>query len=91
MNQIRRRVKISAVILKIRVIPKSSRNFIQKENDSLKVYLTKPAQDGLANKQLIDLLADYLNTKKYLIRIIKGQNSRIKLVEIDAPTGPSPK
>ena len=79
------------MILKIRVIPKASKNFIQKENDSLKVYLTKPAKDGLANKQLIELLADYLNTKKYLIRIIKGQNSRIKLVEIDVPAGPFPK
>jgi len=73
------------VILNIRVKPSASRNFIQKENDGLKVYLTKPAVDGLANKQLIDLLAEYLGVKKYQIRIIKGAKSKHKILSIDAP------
>jgi len=72
------------VVLNIRVIPKSSRNLIKKENNFLKVYLTKPAQDGLANKQLIELLAKYLKRKKYQFKIIKGENSRDKLVDVDA-------
>ena len=72
------------MILSIRVIPKASRNLVRKENDSFKVYLTKPAQDGLANNQLIDLLSEYLNIKKSGIKIIKGHKSRNKLVEIDA-------
>ena len=71
------------MILSIRVIPKASRNLVKKENDSLKVYLTQPAQEGLANKQLVDLLAGYFKVKKYQIKIIKGQNSRNKAVEID--------
>ena len=70
------------MILNVRVIPKASRNFVKKENDNLKVYLTKPAQDGLANTQLIELLSEFLNIKKYQIKIIKGQKSRDKLVEI---------
>jgi uncharacterized protein (TIGR00251 family) len=70
------------MILNIRVIPKASRNLIKKENDSLKVYLTKPADKGLANEQLIDLLAEYLNVKRYQIEIIKGKSSRNKLVKI---------
>lgn len=70
------------MILNIRVIPKSSRNLVKKENNLLKVYLTKPAQDGLANNQLIDLLSEYLGIKKYRIKIIKGEKSRNKLVEI---------
>jgi len=71
------------MILKVRVIPKASRRLVKKENDYLKVYLTKPAQDGLANEELIDLLAEYLKKKKYQIAIIKGQKSRDKLVEIN--------
>lgn len=57
---------------------------IKKENDSLKAYLTKAAQNGLANKQLIELLAGHLKVKKYQIKIIKGEKSRNKVIEIDA-------
>lgn len=71
------------MILNIRVIPKSNRNLIKKENDYLKVYLTNPAQEGLANKQLIELLAEHLNVKKRQIRIVKGEKCRDKLIEID--------
>lgn len=77
------------MLLNIRVVPKSSRNCIKKESDILKVYLTKPAQDGLANKQLIDLLSDYLKVKKYQIRIIQGEKSRNKVIQVDAEAAAS--
>jgi len=73
------------VILNIRVIPKSSRNLIKEENNSFKVYLTRPAHSGLANKQLIELLAEHLNLKKYQIKIIQGGKSRDKVIKIDVP------
>ena len=72
------------MILNVRVMPKASRNLVKKEGKGFKVYLTKPAQDGLANDQLIDLLSEHLMVKKYQITIIKGQKSRDKLVEINA-------
>lgn len=71
------------MILDIRVVPKASRSFIKKEENGLKVYLTKPAQDGLANDQLIRLLADYLKIKKYQIKIIKGEKSRSKTIQVN--------
>jgi len=75
------------VVLKVRVAPKASRNLVKKDKDTLKVYLTSPAQDGLANNQLIELLAEYFKVKKYQIKIVQGGKSRDKLVKIDAPTG----
>jgi len=42
---------------------------IKKENDSLKAYLTKAAQNGLANKQLIELLAKHLKVKNIKLRL----------------------
>lgn len=72
------------MILNIRVVPKSSRNRIEKVNEGFKVYLTSLPQNGLANRQLIDLLSEYLHLKKYQIKIIKGHKSRDKLVEINA-------
>ncbi|MFH1413336.1 MAG: DUF167 domain-containing protein [Candidatus Omnitrophota bacterium] len=71
------------MILKIRVLPKSSRNQIKKENDILKVYLTQPAHSGLANKQLLKLLSDYFQTPKYKINIVKGHKSKDKIIEIN--------
>jgi uncharacterized protein len=71
------------VILNIRVIPKAGKNLIKEDNGALKAYLTKVPQDRLANKQLIELLSAYLKVKKYQIRIIKGEKSRNKVIEID--------
>ncbi|MFA4989743.1 MAG: DUF167 domain-containing protein [Candidatus Omnitrophota bacterium] len=70
------------MIFNLRVIPKASRNLVKEEGKGFKVYLTKPAQDGQANEQLIELLSEHLKTKKYKIKIIQGHKSRNKLVAI---------
>ena len=70
------------MIFSVCVVPKSSRNLVSKDNDGFKVHLTKPAYDGLANRQLVSLLVEYLGLKKYQIRIIRGEKSREKYVEI---------
>jgi uncharacterized protein len=71
------------MILNIRVVPKSSRNLVKHEQGVWKVYVTKPAHDGLANEQLVELLAGHLTIKKYRIKILKGEKSRNKLVQVD--------
>ena len=71
------------MVLNIRVYPKAGRNQVKEENGLLKVYLTQPAHDGLANKQLIELLSAHLKLKRYRIRIIKGERSRNKVIEAD--------
>jgi len=71
------------MILNIRVIPKASRPRVKQEIGNLKVYLTKPAQNGLANTQLIEILSRHLKVKKYRIKILKGHTSRNKIIEID--------
>ncbi|MGD0335488.1 MAG: DUF167 domain-containing protein [Candidatus Omnitrophota bacterium] len=71
------------MFLKVRVVPRSSRNLIKEENGILKAYLTKPAQEGLANEQLIRLLARHLGLKKYQLRIVAGLKSRDKIIETD--------
>ena len=69
--------------LRVHVIPKASKLLVKQERDRLKVYLTRPAQDGLANAQLVCVLASYFKLKKYQVRILQGVTSREKLVEID--------
>ena len=72
--------------LEVRVVPRARRNLIKKQNNLIKVYLTKPAHKGQANAQLIEFLSKELKIKKYQIRIVKGQASRQKIVEIDGET-----
>lgn len=71
------------MIFNVRVCPRASRNHVEQTGSNIKVYLTKPASRGLANEQLVDLLSKHFKTKKYLVRIKRGEKSRNKLVEID--------
>ena len=68
----------------IRVIPKAKQNKIVVEKDRLKVYLTAPAIEGRANEALIKILAAHFQVRKGEIRIVKGEKSRDKIVEIGA-------
>lgn len=69
--------------IQVKVLPKASRVKIEPFNQGLKVHLNSPAAEGRANKELIEVLSEYYNTKKYNITIVKGKNKRDKVVEID--------
>jgi uncharacterized protein len=68
--------------LTVRVIPRSSRNSIEWDQEMLKVRLTAPPVDGAANEALIALLADRLGLPKRSISIVHGVTGRQKIVEI---------
>lgn len=70
------------MLINVRVVPGSSRIRVCEEPGRLKVYLTRPAQDGEANEQLLKVLSAHFKTKKYLLTIRKGISSRDKVVEI---------
>lgn len=69
--------------INIRVIPNAKKIRVVEEENSLKVYVTAPPAENKANKAVIKVLADYFNTKKKSINIVKGMHSRNKVVEID--------
>jgi uncharacterized protein len=71
------------MVFNVRVIPRASRVRVSEEPGCLKVHLTRPAQDGEANEQLLDVLAEHFKTKKYRITICKGHSSRNKQIQID--------
>jgi len=68
--------------LAVRVLPRSSRNSIEWEQETLKVRLTAPPVDGAANEALIALLAERLGLPKRSISIVSGVTGRQKIVEI---------
>jgi len=68
----------------LRVHPGSSREELIKNSDSgFAAYLTKRPQKGQANKALIKLLSKEFNVAKSRIKIVRGEKSKLKTVEIE--------
>jgi len=70
-------------VIKVRVIPNAKRNKVSAEIGRFKVYVTASAVNGKANKAMIKVLSDFFNIKNRNIRIIRGEKSREKVIEID--------
>jgi uncharacterized protein (TIGR00251 family) len=66
----------------IRVIPNAKRNCVSEEDGKLRVYVNTQPEGGKANKAVIELLADFFSVKKGDIRIVRGEKSREKVIEI---------
>jgi len=72
------------ITLKIKVEPRSSRKGIAGiAGDTIKVKVHAPPVGGAANEELIEILSDEFSIKKSSIRILKGESSRNKVVEIE--------
>jgi uncharacterized protein (TIGR00251 family) len=76
-----------AVTLTVRVQPRASRDEIAGVMDgALKVRLQAPALEDRANMALCEYLARLLKTPKSAVRILSGERSRIKRLEIRGVT-----
>jgi hypothetical protein len=72
------------ILLKIKVEPRSSKKGITGIiGDSLKVRVNAPPVGGSANEELVEVLAEKFSIKKSSIKIIRGQTSKDKIVEIE--------
>lgn len=67
----------------VKVVPNAKRNEVLQQGDMLRVYLTAPPLSGRANRALIEVLAEELGAKRRNVRIVSGEKSRRKVVEID--------
>jgi uncharacterized protein len=77
----------STVIFAVRVQPRASKDEIAGEiAGALKIRLQSPALEGRANDALIEFLAELLKTPKSAVRILSGERSRIKRLEIRGVT-----
>jgi hypothetical protein len=76
-----------SVQFSVRVQPRSHRDAIEGEcQGALKVRLTAPPVDGRANDALRRLLAARLNITVAAVRIVRGERSRTKRVEVRGVT-----
>jgi len=69
----------------IRITPNASKDEIlgREEDGRLKIKIQSPPVDGAANKRLIEFLAKTVGVPKSKVRIIHGDKSRNKIIEID--------
>ncbi|MDP3995371.1 MAG: DUF167 domain-containing protein [bacterium] len=67
----------------VKVTPRAKENRIAGFKDNiLRVRLTAPPVDGKANKALVAFLADAWGVSQSSIRIIRGEISREKVLEV---------
>lgn len=77
--------------IEVKVEPRSSKKGIAGVlGNKLKVKLTSPPVDGAANEQLVEVLAEAFGIKKTAIKIIRGQSSKNKVVELSGISSLAP-
>ncbi len=81
---------MSSTRFPIRVKPGSSRPTVGgtwgDEPQRLVVAVAARAVDGMANRAVIDSLAQVLGVRRGDLRIVKGDTSRSKVIEVDGPS-----
>ena len=72
------------ITLKIKVEPRSSgKGIAGLIGDIIKIKLHAAPVGGAANEELIEVLSEEFRIKKRAIKIISGQSSRNKVIEIE--------
>jgi uncharacterized protein len=75
------------VLLSVRITPRAGRTALAGMRDGvLQVKLAAAPVEGAANAALIDLLSHQLRIPKRSVRIVTGERSRNKTVEISGLT-----
>jgi uncharacterized protein (TIGR00251 family) len=69
--------------ISVTVKPSSkSPSVTQLTESEFRVAVREPAQDGKANRALIELLADHFRIAKSTIKIVRGHRSRHKIIDL---------
>lgn len=58
------------------------KDFIEINKDEISIGILSKPQKGKANKELIEKISKYFDVPKSNVRIVSGEKSRKKLVEV---------
>ncbi len=72
----------NGLIIKLKIIPNSSKNDLIIENEFVKVKITAQPIENKANKALVEYLSKLFKIPKTNIEIIKGDTSKEKTILI---------
>ena len=68
--------------ISVKVFPKSSREELVEKDGIIKAYVKAAPDKGKANRALVELIAEEYKVKKSDVKIVAGETSRTKMVEI---------
>ena len=73
----------SSIFVKVKVTAAAKKNeIIKKKTDTFDVFVKEKAENGQANRAVIQLLVSFFSTKPHLIRLAKGGKNPHKIFEI---------
>ena len=79
---------LTGVTIELRAQPRARRSALEVGSGGLKVAVTAPAEDGKANKAVIDLLAAEWRLPKSAFAVVRGLTQRDKVLSISGdPAG----
>jgi len=79
--------RAGGVVFSVRMQPRASKNEVAGElGGALKIRLQAPAVENRANEALVEFLAHLLKTPKAAVRILSGDRSRTKRIEVRGVT-----
>jgi uncharacterized protein (TIGR00251 family) len=85
--EISENIAAGTVSFPVRVQPRASKDEVAGViNGALKIRLQAPAVENRANEALVEFLAHLLKTPKSAVRILAGDRSRAKRIEIRGVT-----
>jgi uncharacterized protein (TIGR00251 family) len=83
MLEITENIAAGTAVFAVRIQPRASGDEVTGEMaGALKIRLRAPTVEGRANEALIEFLSQLLKTPKSAVRILSGEHSRLKRVEI---------
>lgn len=69
--------------IKIKVVPRAGRRqIVLDKNGTIKCYLTSAPEDGKANREVVQMIADKLGIGRRDIEIEQGLTSQVKVLDI---------
>ncbi|MBI1956450.1 MAG: DUF167 domain-containing protein [Acidobacteria bacterium] len=74
------------MILQLHVQPRAKRNRLVRQQEEWKLQLTAPPIEGKANQACIEFLAQGLGIARSRVRLLAGEKSRHKRIELEGVT-----
>ena len=68
--------------IQVKVKPNSKTQGVSQEGNSFTVKVKEPANEGKANRAVVELLAEHFGVAKSQVRILSSLKSRSKVIEI---------
>ena len=70
-------------VIEVKVFPQSKKISVSWKSSVVLVRLTAPPVDGKANKQLVEILADFFSLQKRSVILVAGETSRHKKIRLE--------